>query len=77
MHLLIEFLHLFLALYFLRMLNIRGVIIYLPKMATFVGASSTAGFSTNPFTLYTLSSICNPLTIPYLLTSFSGYCLHT
>ena len=42
---------------------------YLPKIATLEGASSTAGFSTKYFTLYTLSSICIPPTIQYLFTS--------
>ena len=41
---------------------------YLPNIATFDGASSTDGFSTSSLTLSTLSSICNPPTIPYLLT---------
>ncbi len=45
---------------------------YLPNIATFDGASSTEGFSTKSLTLYTLSSICNPPTIPYLLTSLGS-----
>ena len=44
---------------------------YLPKIAILLGASSIEGFSTKSFTLYTLSSICIPFTIPYLFT-FSG-----
>lgn len=42
---------------------------YLPDIATLDGASSIEGFSTKSLTLYTLSSICKPPTIPYLLTS--------
>ena len=40
---------------------------YLPKIAILLGASSIEGFSTKSFTLYTLSSICIPFTIPYYL----------
>ena len=42
---------------------------YLPNIAILVGASSTDGFSTKSLTLYTLSSMWTPSTIPYLSTS--------
>lgn len=48
---------------FSSILNILGLIIYLPNIAIFDGASSTLGFSIKPFTLYTLSSIYFPLCI--------------
>ena len=38
-------------------LNISGVMMYLPNMAILLGASSIDGFSTKSLTLYTLSSI--------------------
>jgi len=41
---------------------------YLPSIAVLEGAFSLLGFSTNPLTLHTLSSICIPSTIPYLDT---------